>query len=211
MWSESRPEKTRQILGEEPPRIYAAWLWFLLTLFCLRVIGQMLVAFLHVSFLPPMEEWYSGLIPYPWLLMSQFFIILVFGKVCIDFTRREGFFVVPRPTLGSGLLTFGSVYLAAMVIRYVIRMSLYPHARWVGGSIPIFFHWIIAGFLLSVGGYHWSRIRPKSKKHPYLATGASWHTPFPPGPTDGFRRCPQDVGPDKKVAELMRSTSEVRI
>ncbi len=214
MWSESRPEKTRQIRGEEPLRIYTAWLWFLLTLFCLRVIGQMLVAFLHVSFLPPMEEWYSGLIPYPWLLMSQFFIILVFGKVCIDFTRREGFFVVPRPTLGSGLLTFGSVYLAAMVIRYVIRMSLYPHARWVGGSIPIFFHWIIAGFLLSVGGYHWSRTRRKSDEPLESSSQFLLAHSLPPGPTDvrdGFRRCPQDVGPDKKVAELMRSTLEVNI
>jgi hypothetical protein len=179
MWSESRPEKTRQIRGEEPLRIYAAWLWFLLTLFCLRVIGQILVAFLHVSFLPPMEEWYSGLIPYPWLLMSQFFIILVFGKVCIDFTRGHGGFVVPRRALGSGLLTFGSLYFGVMVVRYVIRMSLYPQERWMGGSIPIFFHWILASFILLVGRYQWVRTRPTSEKHSYLAAGASWHTPCP--------------------------------
>jgi hypothetical protein len=159
MWSESRPEKTRQIRGEEPLRIYAAWLWFLLTLFCLRVIGQMLVAFLHVSFLPPMEEWYSGLIPYPWLLFSQFLIILLYGKICIDFTRGHGGFVVPRRALGSGLLTFGSVYFGVMVVRYVIRMSLYPQERWMGGSIPIFFHWILASFILLVGRYQWVRTR----------------------------------------------------
>ena len=35
---------------------YAPWLWLLLALFCLRVLGQMLVAFFHVSFLPPMED-----------------------------------------------------------------------------------------------------------------------------------------------------------
>jgi len=133
---------------------YAPWLWLLLGLFCVRVLGQMLVAFLHVSFLPPMEEWYSGLIPYQWLLPSQFLIILLYGKVCLDFTRGQGFFVVPRRTLGLCLLSFGSVYFGAMVVRYVIRMSLYPQERWLGGSIPIFFHWVLAGFILLVGRYH---------------------------------------------------------
>ena len=152
MSSDSPIEKAWMLRGQAPPQTYAAWLWLLLALFCLRVTGQMLVAFFGVSWLPPMEEWYSGLIPYPWLLMSQFFIILVYGKVCTDFTRGEGFFVVPRPTLGSGLLTFGSVYFGVMVIRYVIRMSLYPHERWLGGSVPIIFHWVLASFLLLVGG-----------------------------------------------------------
>lgn len=152
-------EKSRVLLGQAPSQTYAAWLWFLLALFCLRVIGQMLVAFLGVSWLPPMEEWYSGLIPYPWLLMSQFLIILIYCRVCIEFTRGRGFFVVPRRALGSGLLSFGCIYLGAMVARYVIRMSLYPHERWLGGSIPIIFHCVLAGFLLVVGGYHWSRIR----------------------------------------------------
>ena len=155
-----RMEKRRMVRSPLPRR-YAPWLWFLLALFCLRVIGQMLVAFYHVSFLPPMEEWYSGLIPYPWLLLSQGIIILLYGKVCIDFTRGEGFFVVLRRRLGSGLLMFGSVYFGAMVIRYVIRMSLYPQERWVGGSIPIFFHWVLASFILVVGTYH--RGRPRHK------------------------------------------------
>src|SRR5262245_54474475 len=41
-----------------------------------------------------------------------------------------------------------------MVIRYVIRMALYPHERWTGGSIPIFFHWVLAAFLLVLAHYH---------------------------------------------------------
>lgn len=91
MFSDSVIEKAWTLRGQPQPQTYAAWLWFLLALFCLRVTGQMLVAFFSVSWLPPMGEWYSGLIPYAWLLMSQFFIILVFGKVCTDFTRGEGF------------------------------------------------------------------------------------------------------------------------
>ena len=98
-------------------------LWVLLALFCLRVIGQMLVAFWDVSFLPAMEEWYSGLLPYPLLLPSQFLIIFLYGKVCLDFTRQRGFFFTPRRSLGIPLLTFGSVYFGVMVIRYILRMS----------------------------------------------------------------------------------------
>ncbi len=37
------------------PRGYAAALWVLLSLFVLRVVGQALVAFLDVKFLPSME------------------------------------------------------------------------------------------------------------------------------------------------------------
>ena len=138
---------------------YAPWLWLLLVLFCLRVLGQILVAFLHVSFLPPMEEWYSGLMPYRWLLPSQFLLILLYGKVCLDFTRGRGLFVVPRRALGSSLPWFGSLYFAAMVVRYVVRMSLYPDQRWTGGSIPIVFHWVLACFILLVGRYHWVHTR----------------------------------------------------
>ncbi len=138
---------------------YAAWLWLLLGLFCLRVGGQVWVALVPVSVLPPMEEWYSGLVPYGPLLVAQILIILVYGKVCLDFTRGRGYFVIPQRRLGIGLLVFGSLYLGAMVLRYVIRMSLYPDERWTGGSIPIFFHWILASFLLLVGQYHWSRTR----------------------------------------------------
>lgn len=140
---------------------YAAWLWLLLGLFCLRVGGQLVVALVPVSprLLPPMEEWYSGLVPYGPLLVAQILIILLYGKVCLDFTRGRGYFVVPQRRLAIGLLVFGSLYLAAMILRYVIRMSLYPDERWTGGSIPIFFHWILASFLLLVGQYHWSRTR----------------------------------------------------
>ena len=44
----------------------------------------------------------------------------------------------------------------------MIQMTLYPHERWVGGSIPIFFHWILATFLLIVGSYHWHLTRHKN-------------------------------------------------
>ena len=66
-----------------------------------------------------------------------------------------GFFIAPRRRLGTGLLIFGSLYLVVMILRYVIRMSLYPHERWTGGCIPIFFHWVLSSFILVLGSYHW--------------------------------------------------------
>lgn len=174
LWARSTPtscERRRYQLRETEdtypvslnPRKLAPILWVLLFLFILRVVGQMLVAFGDITWLPPMEEWYSGLISYPWLLLSQFLIALLYFKVCLDFSRGKGYFVVPRRSFRVNLLNFGWVYLGVMVIRYLIRMSLYPHERWVGGSIPIFSHWVLASFLLLLGWYHWFHTRRESQ------------------------------------------------
>lgn len=135
-------------------RRWALVLWILLGLFCLRVAGQMVVVMYAPHFLPPMDEWYSGLIPYGPLLAAQIFIIFVYTKICADFTRGSGFFVQPRPIFARGVLLFGYLYLASMLMRYVIRMSLYPDERWFGGCIPIVFHWVLASFVITFGLYH---------------------------------------------------------
>ncbi len=144
--------------SNRPRTVVTAALWALLILFILRVVGQALMAVglgnVLPSWLPPWEEWYSGLLPYPWLLASQIVIVLVCGIVCVQFSRGRGLFVRPNRTLGTRLVAFGSIYLVAMVIRYVIRMGLYPGERWTGGALPIFFHWVLAGFLLVLGTYH---------------------------------------------------------
>jgi len=110
-----------------------------------------------------MEEWFSGLLPYPELLTTQILIIVLYGKICLDFVRGSGFFVTPRRRLGTGLVIFGSLYLGVMILRYVIRMSLYPNERWTGGCIPIFFHWLLSFFILVLGSYHW-RTTPRPIK-----------------------------------------------
>src|SRR5947209_16609795 len=98
---DSRVSGTVNTVECSPTRSDAKWLWLLLALFCLRVLGQILVALFSVSFLPPMEEWFSGVISYPPLLASQFLIILLFGKICLDYTRGRGYFTQPRPLLGT--------------------------------------------------------------------------------------------------------------
>ena len=83
-------------------------LWVLLTLFVLRVLGQLLVASGVAPFLPPMEEWQSGLLPYPLLLASQIAIVAVLATVCIQFSRGKGYFVRPPGSLRHYGLLGGS-------------------------------------------------------------------------------------------------------
>lgn len=132
----------------------APLLWVLLTLFIFRVLGQIIVLFFAPSFLPSMEEWFSGLVPYPYLLTSQILIIALMIKMTRDVQARRNFWGTPEHWLGEALVSFGIVYLSVMIIRYSIRMTLYPLERWTGGSIPIVFHWVLASFVLIIGMFH---------------------------------------------------------
>lgn len=123
-------------------------------LFLLRVLGQLLVAVFHVGFLPPMEAWMSGAISYPVLFVLQVCIIGLMVKVCLDMRRRRGYFARPNGRLGWFLLEGAGLYLLIMILRYALRMALYPHERWFGGSLPIFFHCVLAFFLLVWGTYN---------------------------------------------------------
>ena len=126
-------------------------MWLLLFAFFLRVLGQALVAFLQVDFLPPMAEWYSGLVPYPVLLPIQLVILAVQAKISLDIWRDIGFFAVRRPRAGRLLCWLSYVYFGVMLLRYVVTMWLYPERRWWHGTIPIFFHWVLAAYLFILG------------------------------------------------------------
>ena len=131
-----------------------ALLWLLLALFVLRVAGQAMVAFFDVQWLPPMGRWYSGLMPYEYLLPAQILIIVLMAKICADFTRRRGFFVRPRRFFAGPWLWFGWIYLVVMLARY-------PLQRWLGVDgpvIPIFFHWVLAAFVITLGLWHRRRL-----------------------------------------------------
>jgi hypothetical protein len=142
-------------------RVYAFVLGVLAFAFSLRVLGQVLVAFFRVDFLPPMTAWYSGLLPYPVLLPIQILILIVQAKVFLDIWRDAGFFALRRPRTGKILCCLSFVYFAAMVLRYVLSMSLHPERRWFTGTIPIFFHCVLAGYLFVLGRFHGTSERAK--------------------------------------------------
>ena len=143
-----------------PPQRLAPLLWFLAAAFVARVAAQMLVAFGQVTWLPPMSEWMSGLMPYPYLLPSQFVMIALCVKVCFDFTRGEGWFVESRPFFARGVLYFGYIYFGGMIVRYVVQMIVRPETRWFGGTIPIVFHLVLATFVIAFGRWHRARLSP---------------------------------------------------
>ncbi|MEE3279929.1 MAG: hypothetical protein VX211_09125, partial [Pseudomonadota bacterium] len=132
-------------------RLIVRLLWFLQLLFLGRVIGQMLVQFGDVDFLPPSSEWYSGVVDYPPLLFFQLTILGLQTWVNVNFTQESGFFIRRGRQFGKALLVFGVIYLLVMMTRYAVRMGLYPLERWTGGSIPIFFHWVLASYCITWG------------------------------------------------------------
>ncbi len=135
-------------------------------LFCLRVAGQALVAFLGVGFLPPMEQWYSGLMPYPILLPTQLAMIVVMVVIARDVARGSGMFSVPRRRAGPVLIGLSCLYALSMVVRYAVTMTLYPERRWLGHTIPIWFHFVLAAFVYTLGRYHRDRALEVSEPEP---------------------------------------------
>jgi hypothetical protein len=133
---------------------YGPVLALLTLLFFLRVLGQPLVAFLSVSWLPAMEQWHSGLLPYPLLLAIQLFMLVVMIKIAMDISRGTGFFGRQRPGWSHFLVSFSAIYAGAMVFRYVLTMISQPEMRWLGGTIPILFHFVLAGFIFVWGDFH---------------------------------------------------------
>jgi lysylphosphatidylglycerol synthetase-like protein (DUF2156 family) len=123
----------------------AIWLWTLLGLFALRVLGQLLVVAGMAPFLPPMDEWQSGLLPYPMLFASQIVILAILALVCVQFTRGEGYFVGRHAWLSTPLWVVGWIYALGMVVRYAFLRR---------DAIPVTFHIVLASFLLVVANHH---------------------------------------------------------
>lgn len=126
-------------------------LWLLQGLFLLRVLGQIQVAFNSPAWLPPMSAWYSGLIPYPELLTSQILILMFMTVVSYDNVRRQGRFYVQSAKKQKWLATLSLLYFLIMFSRYVIQIIVLPETRWFGGgTIPIIFHFVLAGYIYLV-------------------------------------------------------------
>ena len=113
-------------------------------LFFARVAGQALVAVAAPSWLPPMDAWYSGLLPYRVLLPVQILILGVQLAITRQVWRGAGFFARPHARLGGALRGLGAVYALAMLLRWIITRT---HA------IPIAFHWVLATYLFTLGGF----------------------------------------------------------
>ena len=132
----------------------------LTTLFAGRILGQALVAYLGVLWLPPMQHWFSGIIPYPLLLIVQSVMLTLMILITGEIWRSEGSFAVVRPRWSPFLIKFSAIYAGLMVFRYLLTMILHSELRWFGDIIPIFFHLVLAAFIFILGHYH--RVMPNA-------------------------------------------------
>ena len=126
-------------------------------LFALRVFGQMLVVWRALSWLPANEHWYSGLMPYRYLLPSQLALLALMVVITVDVYRDRGLFSADWWSVAAPYLAVASwVYFGSMVVRYIATMWLRPEFRWFRRTIPIWFHMVLAMALLAFSEFHWA-------------------------------------------------------
>ena len=128
-------------------RAYTILLGVLSLAFAARVVGQLLVGVVGVSFLPPAEAWDSGLIPYPALLSVQLVILIAQIEISRELWIGSGVASLPRPGVGRVLAWISVIYFIAMATRYVVTNVLMPEAGPFGDTIPIVFHWVLAAYM----------------------------------------------------------------
>ena len=137
----------------KPRMIYLPLMWVCVVLFMFRVLGQVYVALYAPHWLPPMREWYSGLLPYYLLLPAQLLIFALMTIVAYDYSREDGYLFVTSNLKGKILIGLAIAYFSSMVSRYAITMPRHPERRWLSGTIPITLHCVLAAFLFMVGSY----------------------------------------------------------
>src|SRR3954470_21085556 len=84
----------------------SVWLvWLFTILLTARVVGQIVVVMRAPRWLPPMEQWQSGLLPYPLLLAGQIVVLTLMVWISLDITNGTGPFVDPhRPAIGRAIV-----------------------------------------------------------------------------------------------------------
>jgi hypothetical protein len=140
--------------GISPQPIVAA-LWVGSGLFLARVLGQLWVCLTPRSLhgpLPPMSRWYSGLLPYRFLLPAQVAIIAFQVVANLAVARACGWIGTPHPPAGRVLVALAALYALGMALRLVTWLAWRPERR--GVLIPIVFHFVLAAYLATLGLWH---------------------------------------------------------
>jgi hypothetical protein len=123
-------------------------LWVCTGLFFLRVIGQVEALLLAPPWLPPMYDWYSGLLPYPLLLPAQIAILMLMSVLVFREMQLNGASYTRPARSRRWLRITALVYFAVMVVRLAVQLARGTENVIAAGGIPIAFHWILALFLL---------------------------------------------------------------
>ena len=124
-------------------------------LFALRVVGQLVVVTIEPRWLPANEHWYSGLMPYRYLLPGQLVLLALMAVITLQVHQDQGVFAADWWAKAAPVLAaLAWIYFGAMVVRYILTMLLKPELRWFRRTIPIWFHMVLAVALWSFADYH---------------------------------------------------------
>jgi hypothetical protein len=137
------------ILHLPSARAYAVVMAVLLVLFLGRVVGQILAATTAPSWLPPMARWYSGLMPYRYLLPTQIVFLVLMTAMTIGVARHTSPFGTLSAGTGVWIVWASYLYALGMVVRSIRYALASPERR--GVLIPIVFHFVLASFLFTYG------------------------------------------------------------
>jgi hypothetical protein len=132
-----------------PGATYATVMAVLLALFLARVIGQIVAATIAPPWLPPMSRWYSGLMPYRFLLPAQIVFLAVMTALTIAVWLQRSPLGTPAPAAAVWVLWASYAYAAGMTVRLVRYLRAAPERR--GVLIPIIFHYVLAAFVFTYG------------------------------------------------------------
>ena len=129
----------------------AALLWSCVALFAARVIGQLETLLVAPAWLPDMDAWFSGLLPYPVLLPAQIAILMLMAVVAWNRRVRNGSFARAHPRAAQALRILAGIYFVVMAVRLAVNVQANGADFWREGAIPVAFHWVLALFVLVSG------------------------------------------------------------
>jgi hypothetical protein len=161
-------------------RAYAVVMAVLLVLFLGRVIGQILAATIAPSWLPSMARWYSGLMPYRYLLPTQVVFLMVMTAMTVGVDRHAPPFGAISAGAGEWIVWASYVYALGMVVRSIRYARATRERR--GVLIPIVFHFVLASFLFTYGSAAIARsahLEPERGQLPEPFAGVTWDAEIP--------------------------------
>ena len=129
----------------------AVLLWTCIALFAARVLGQLETLLVQPQWLPDMDAWYSGLLPYPLLLPAQIACLMAMSAVAWNRRVRTGCFARANPRGAYALRIFAGLYFVVMGVRLGVNFIDNGADFWHAGAIPVAFHWVLALFILVSG------------------------------------------------------------
>jgi len=142
-------------------RRFAPLLWLLTGVFTFRVFAQFMLLSGDILWLPSYEHWHSGTMPYEYLFLSQLLILWMLVTQSVKFTRGE---IQANKQLGRVLWWLGMAYFASMLFRLLLGLTVMTESRWFTNYIPIFFHFVLAGYVLLVAAFYQQRRLPIIEK-----------------------------------------------